>query len=188
MRADGFCVPGCDADSVALGTPPQRPSTVSSPTTSEQGAAVVSHGWQSSLGIVGLGSGHEPHSQRIASDRGDDTGGCLPGVRRVASLAKRWMLDPHQGRSDEAHLQSYVNEFVVLFSLSTPPVLAPSFPGPASSPSATIRCVTGTPRQLHVEEGATVTATQARAPAEPRSGAGGPAVADSARSRDRRVR
>jgi hypothetical protein len=36
-------------------------------------------------------------------------------VRRIASLAKRWPLGTHQGSVDEAHLQSYLNEFAFRF-------------------------------------------------------------------------
>jgi ISXO2-like transposase domain len=37
-------------------------------------------------------------------------------VHRVASLAKRWLLSTHQGSVEEAHLQSYLDEFVFRFN------------------------------------------------------------------------
>jgi hypothetical protein len=37
-------------------------------------------------------------------------------VHRVASLAKRWLLGTHQGSVDDAHLPSYLNEFVFRFN------------------------------------------------------------------------
>jgi len=40
----------------------------------------------------------------------------LPGVHRVASLAKRWLLGTHQGSVEPAHLQSYLNEFTFRFN------------------------------------------------------------------------
>ncbi len=40
----------------------------------------------------------------------------LPGVHRVASLVKGWLLGTHQGSVDEAHLQSYLDEFVFRFN------------------------------------------------------------------------
>src|SRR6266699_628392 len=40
----------------------------------------------------------------------------LPAVHRVASLARRWLLSTHQGSVDEAHLQSYLDEFVFRFN------------------------------------------------------------------------
>lgn len=59
---------------------------------------------------------HPPPSQRAARARGEDPGELLPAVHRVASLAKRWLLGTHQGSVDEAHLQSYLNEFVFHFN------------------------------------------------------------------------
>ena len=82
----------------------------------EPGTTVVTDGWPSYAGIGRLGYPHEPHSQRAAVARGEDVGALLPGVHRVASLAKRWMLGTHQGRYGEAHLQSYLNEFVFRFN------------------------------------------------------------------------
>jgi ISXO2 transposase-like protein len=43
----------------------------------------------------------------------------LPGVHRVASLCKRWLLGRHQGSVDPEHLQGYLNEFVFRFSRRT---------------------------------------------------------------------
>ena len=40
----------------------------------------------------------------------------LPGVHKVSSLAKRWLLGTHQGSGDHAHLPSYLNEFVFRFN------------------------------------------------------------------------
>ena len=37
-------------------------------------------------------------------------------MHRVASLAKRWLLSTHQGSVEEAHLQSYLDEFVFRFN------------------------------------------------------------------------
>jgi hypothetical protein len=47
---------------------------------------------------------------------GRGSGELLPGVHRVSSLANRWLLGTHQGRVDDAHLQSYLNEFVFRFN------------------------------------------------------------------------
>ena len=46
----------------------------------------------------------------------EDPGELLPAVHRVASLAKRWLLGTHQGSVDDAHLSSYLNEFVFRFN------------------------------------------------------------------------
>ena len=39
-----------------------------------------------------------------------------PGVHRVASLLKRWLLGTHQGSPDPDHLQAYCEEFVFRFN------------------------------------------------------------------------
>lgn len=82
----------------------------------EPGATVITDGWQSYCGLEQLGYIHCPRSQRAARGRGEDPGELLPGVHRVASLAKRWLLGTHQGSVDSAHLASYLNEFVFRFN------------------------------------------------------------------------
>lgn len=82
----------------------------------EPGATVTTDAWQGYSGISTLGYTHDPRSQRAARARGDDPSELLPGVHRVASLAKRWLLGTHQGSVDEAHLQSYLDEFVFRFN------------------------------------------------------------------------
>jgi transposase-like protein len=82
----------------------------------EPGATVITDGWQGYHGLEKLGYGHEPRSQRAARARGEEPGKLLPAVHRVASLAKRWLLGTHQGSVDDAHLPSYLNEFVFRFN------------------------------------------------------------------------
>src|SRR6266511_4812502 len=82
----------------------------------EPGGRVITDGWMGYHGIDELGYTHEPRSQRAARARGDDPGELLPAVHRVASLAKRWLLVTHQGSVEEAHLQSYLDEFVFRFN------------------------------------------------------------------------
>jgi hypothetical protein len=60
--------------------------------------------------------GHDRRSQRAASARGEDPGELLPGVHRIAFLAKRWLMGTHQGAVDSAHLPSYLDEFVFRFN------------------------------------------------------------------------
>jgi hypothetical protein len=86
----------------------------------EPGATVVTDAWAGSIGIEGLGNTREAHSQRAARRRGEDPHGLLPGVHRVASLAKRWLLGTHQGSVDDAHLQAYLDDFVFRFNRRTP--------------------------------------------------------------------
>jgi transposase-like protein len=85
----------------------------------EPGATVITDGWQGYSGLTRLGYVHDPRSQRAARARGQDPGQLLPGVHRVASLAKRWLLSTHQGRADDAHLQSYLDEFTFRFNRRT---------------------------------------------------------------------
>ena len=85
----------------------------------EAGATVITDAWQGYSGINELGYTRDRRSQRAARLRGEDPGGLLPGVHRVASLAKRWLLGTHQGSVDDAHLQSYLDEFVFRFNRRT---------------------------------------------------------------------
>ena len=96
---------------------PRRPAcTRSSPRTSSPGGTVITDGWQGYSGIERFGYTRDRRSQRAARARGEDPGELLPGVHRVASLAKRWLLGTHQGSVDEAHLQSYLDEFTFRFN------------------------------------------------------------------------
>jgi hypothetical protein len=82
----------------------------------EPGATVITDAWMGYHGLAGLGYAHRRRSQRAARARGEDPGALLPGVHRVASLAQRWLLGTHQGRVDDPHLQSYLNEFCFRFN------------------------------------------------------------------------
>ena len=119
------------------------PCTRSSPPTSSPAPPVITDAWQGYSGIDGLGYVRDRRSQRAARHRGEDPAKLLPGVHRIASLAKRWLLGTHQGSVDKAHLQAYLDEFVFRFNRRT-------FPGGLSSsaswssPSATSRSATGT--------------------------------------------
>ena len=52
----------------------------------------------------------------IGMPQGEDPDSLLPGVHRVTSLCKRWLLGTHQGSVDAAHLPAYLNEFVFRFN------------------------------------------------------------------------
>jgi transposase-like protein len=82
----------------------------------EPGATVITDAWQGYSGIERLGYTRDRRSQRAARGRGEDPSELLPGVHRVASLAKRWLLGTHQGSVDEAHLQGYLDEFTFRFN------------------------------------------------------------------------
>ena len=78
----------------------------------EAGSTVITDAWMGYHGLDRLGYAHEPRSQRAARARGEDPGELLPAVHRIAALAKRWILGTHHGSVDDAHLPSYLNEFV----------------------------------------------------------------------------
>ena len=69
-----------------------------------------------SVSHLSLREGPDRRSQRAARARGEDPGALLPAVHRVASVIKRWLLGPHQGSVEVAHLSSYMNEFVFRFN------------------------------------------------------------------------
>jgi len=82
----------------------------------ELGGRVITDGWQGYRGLETLGYVHDRRSQRAARARGEEPSELLPAVHRVASLAKRWLLGTHQGAVSDAHMASYLNEFVFRFN------------------------------------------------------------------------
>src|SRR5665647_3129855 len=54
-----------------------------------------------------VGYPHDRRSRRAAKALGEDIGKLLPGVHRIASLAKRWLLSTHQGAVHIEHLPGY---------------------------------------------------------------------------------
>jgi transposase-like protein len=77
----------------------------------DEGATVITDGWRAYQGAV---TDPYVHERLVAPRRQGPE--LLPGVHRVASLAKRWLLGTHQGSVDEHHLPSYLNEFVFRFN------------------------------------------------------------------------
>ena len=78
----------------------------------EPGAKVITDGWGSYPGATKDLYIHEP----VKGASGQDASKLLPGVHKVSSLAKRWLLGTHQGSVDEEHLAGYLNEFVFRFN------------------------------------------------------------------------
>ena len=78
----------------------------------EPGATVVTDGWQPYRPATEGLYVHErlPGAQRERAHE------LLPGVHKVSSLAKRWLLGTHQGSVEEAHLPAYLNEFAFRFN------------------------------------------------------------------------
>lgn len=77
----------------------------------EEGATVITDGWASYPPAT---AGLYTHERLIVP--GPQAARMLPGVHRVASLTKRWLLGTHQGSVDEAHLPNYLDEFVFRFN------------------------------------------------------------------------
>jgi transposase-like protein len=78
----------------------------------EPGATVITDGWQSYPPATKDLYVHRP----LKGASGQDASKLLPGVHKVSSLAKRWLLGTHQGSIDEAHLADYLDEFVFRFN------------------------------------------------------------------------
>src|SRR5258705_11193219 len=76
----------------------------------EPGATVITDAWQSYRGLEKKGYMHDRRSQRAGSARGENPGALLPGVHRIGSLSKRWLLGTPQRAVDAAHLASYLQE------------------------------------------------------------------------------
>jgi transposase-like protein len=78
----------------------------------EPGATVITDGWPPYRPATEGLYAHEP----IPGASRSEASKLLPGVHKVASLAKRWLLGTHQGAVDTAHLPGYLNEFVFRFN------------------------------------------------------------------------
>jgi transposase-like protein len=133
----------------------------------EPGSTVITDGWQGYRGIDKLGYTHDRRSQRAARARGEDPGELLPGVHRIASLAKRWLLGTHQGSVDDAHLQSYLDEFRL--PLQPPPLGQPRhafLPRPRTRRRARSGALPRPGRQPAAEEVSTQTADGTWAPTQ----------------------
>lgn len=79
----------------------------------EPGSQIVTDGLKSYPWACGKDYPHQPCNIRAS---GLPAHIKLPGVHRVASLAKRWLLGTHQGAVEGDHLQAYLNEFCFRFN------------------------------------------------------------------------
>ncbi|MGC8490068.1 MAG: IS1595 family transposase [Clostridia bacterium] len=80
------------------------------------GSLVHTDGWR---GYNRLSEHGFLHTKTVLSASPDPAHVVMPGVHRVASLLKRWILGTHQGSVDPAHLQSYLEEFTFRFNRRT---------------------------------------------------------------------
>jgi transposase-like protein len=81
-----------------------------------QDAVVHTDGWG---GYNDLPQRGYTHQKTVLSSSDDPAHVSMPGVHRVASLLKRWILGTHQGAISAAHLQSYLEEFTFRFNRRT---------------------------------------------------------------------
>ncbi len=84
--------------------------------TVELGTTVQTDGWG---GYIQLKENGYLHQITVLSSTNDPAHVSMPGVHRVASLLKRWILGTHQGSVRIEHLQSYLEEFSFRFNRRT---------------------------------------------------------------------
>ena len=79
----------------------------------EPGSTVHTDGWN---GYNDLPEHGYERKVTVLSASGDPAHVLLPGVHRVASLLKRWLLGTHQGAVSRKHLDYYLDEFTFRFN------------------------------------------------------------------------
>ena len=82
----------------------------------KSGSTVHTDGWSGYDQLPKYGFAHEVTS---LSTTGDPAHVVMPGVHRVASLLKRWLLGTHQGAVSNRHLDYYLDEFTFRFNRRT---------------------------------------------------------------------
>jgi len=80
------------------------------------GSVVRTDGWSGYNGLTDYGYTRDI---LVQSSSGDPAHVSMPGVHRVASLLKRWLLGTHQGSVLSHHPQSYLEEFTFRFNRRT---------------------------------------------------------------------
>ncbi len=77
------------------------------------GSIVLTDGWK---GYESLTLHGYLHDKIVLSGSGDPAHVALPGVHRIASLLKRWLLGTHQGAVSKKHLDYYLDEYTFCFN------------------------------------------------------------------------
>jgi transposase-like protein len=80
------------------------------------GATILTDGWG---GYNDLPEHGYRRKETVLSSSSNPAHVSMPGVHRVSSLLKRWILGTHQGSVVPAHLQSYLEEFAFRFNRRT---------------------------------------------------------------------
>ena len=80
------------------------------------GTTVHTDGW---AGYNNLQQHGYVHQKTVVSSSDDPAHVSMPGIHRIASLLKRWILGTHQGSVSVEHLQSYLEEFTFRFNRRT---------------------------------------------------------------------
>jgi len=80
------------------------------------GSTVHTDGW---VGYDDLPKHGYIHNRTVLASSDEPSHVSMPGVHRVASLLKRWILGTHQGSVTPFHLQSYLEEFTFRFNRRT---------------------------------------------------------------------
>lgn len=79
----------------------------------EPGSTIRTDGLRSYLTLSSHGYVHDRIIQKAQEETASEL---MPGVHRVASLLKRWLLGTHQGRVSQAHLGYYLDEYTFRFN------------------------------------------------------------------------
>ncbi len=79
----------------------------------ELGSVVLTDGWPGYCGLEKEGFIHEV---TVVSRQEKSASELMPGVHRVMSLLKRWLLGTHQGAVSPKHLDYYLDEFTFRFN------------------------------------------------------------------------
>ncbi len=79
----------------------------------QSGATVLTDGWRAYGSLADLGYDHLVINQSASPDPAHVL---MPGVHRIASLIKRWLLGTYQGGISKEHLDYYLDEYTFRFN------------------------------------------------------------------------
>jgi transposase-like protein len=80
------------------------------------GSVILTDGWKSYNALTRYGYTHEII---VLSESGDPAHVALPGVHRIASLLKRWLIGTHQVAVSKKYLDYYLDEYTFRFNRRT---------------------------------------------------------------------